>query len=1366
MKKLLLTLAVMVASLAASAQWTKPVPKGQPLVTGSAENYCYLYNLDAEGFLCGANDWGTRASVVPMHGHKLWLKEYAYDGLEWDGRSYFIWNAIEDGGMKGQNGVMFMSDASNFWVDRAADSDEAKQFGGFAFVEQGDNVYKMQPSASTESFIGMKPVNNDNRLYLNVAEVEGGFAPEEFLVRWIFVSPTDYAAYMLNTERYEVALGLGAALEQVKTDNPSADVAEVEKVYNNTNSTLDQLREACKQLALLAGSIESPVDVTAAFIVNPSYKYNNNEGWSGDVPGFQFFGNAERYNGTIDHYQDLTNLPNGVYLVMATGYYRSGSNDLDAQHYSQQQEDGIGGEDFENFKLYIGNDWYKDEAAFPLQNSGASAEIPEGSTGTVNTQHGYVPNNMETAAVYMQAGQYEPTSLLAFVNDGKLTIGVRKTQTIGDDWAIWDDWTLLYAGSSDATYQEAAKQLLEKDVDLEEVIENAPEIYYQHSVYEAYKAAKNALTEATAAADIVTAISKYNETYRELQTSINAYDAFKKVFDEAKAWLNNKTSDSDEVALLADYLSSESEEGFNGRGSADYILINGTLNPEELKAEEAYLDKIWNDAMANSMADGDDCTAMLKNPNFADTTGWTYGNNVTLAPDNMQVMQGWNVVFDVYQELGGLQNGLYELSYNGLFRPTGSDASQEELAEKAKAFAYINNYETRMPSILADLSEEALASDDARYQGQGYGPNSASGASIHFQAGKYAAHAYGIVTDGTMRIGFKNNLRTDDNCVAWVGPVKLIFRSKNTEALKEVIESTVVIVNEKLALYCGKPELNAMDAAATFATTCSDDELYQALIDLKKTIEDVDLGAEAYQKLWVALFNLDQAILGNEKASDTVIKEAQALFNEVDAAYRAQSYNTAEAEEATTTINAMVVKILFPDDEVASEENPVDYTSAIVNPNFDPERGSKNDQKIEGWTTTAMNGYKEFTVSYNRAGFELNQKLTGLPKGKYKVTVHTYYRAGYYNEEEDRIKNGEETHLTTLYAQTSDDRFETKVKNLCEDATDEPVNGVKCYTLSNGKYAPDGTTPTAAYFAAGYYLNELRFTVPEDGEVTIGLSKTETYANDYEVVGAWELWYMGEEQEGLGEEQDLSTLIVNNTFDPTRGSKNDGTIEGWTTTPMNGYKEFTVSYNRAGFELYQDLAGLREGTYKVTVHTYYRAGYYNEEEDRVKNGEETHLTTLYAQTAAEKYAKPVMNLYEDATDEPVNGVKCYTLGNGKYAPDGTTPTAAYFAAGYYLNELPFYVGTDGKVRIGLSKAETYANDYEVVGEWNLYYYGSGNNVDLLNGEGEGNGIAAVENGLAMPVGIYSLSGARLSVPQRGINIIRMPDGSVRKIMIK
>ena len=184
----------------------------------------------------------------------------------------------------------------------------------------------------------------------------------------------------------------------------------------------------------------------------------------------------------------------------------------------------------------------------------------------------------------------------------------------------------------------------------------------------------------------------------------------------------------------------------------------------------------------------------------------------------------------------------------------------------------------------------------------------------------------------------------------------------------------------------------------------------------------------------------------------------------------------------------------------------------------------------------------------------------------------------------------------------------------------------------------------------------------------------------------------------------------------------------------------------------------------MTVHTNYRAGYYDEEwalyqEDPAK----THLTTLYAATTDKKYETKVMNLYEDASDTDY-GVKCYTLPNGKYAPDGTSPTVEFFNQGHYLNKLQFFVGADGKARIGLEKTEILGNDYEVVGKWNLYYLGK----DTDNGEG----IEMVEEAEAAVIAteIYTLDGIRISSPQQGINIFRIvrADGTfdVMKVLVK
>ena len=66
----------------------------------------------------------------------------------------------------------------------------------------------------------------------------------------------------------------------------------------------------------------------------------------------------------------------------------------------------------------------------------------------------------------------------------------------------------------------------------------------------------------------------------------------------------------------------------------------------------------------------------------------------------------------------------------------------------------------------------------------------------------------------------------------------------------------------------------------------------------------------------------------------------------------------------------------------------------------------------------------------------------------------------------------------------------------------------------------------------------------------------------------------------------------------------------------------------------------------------------------------------------------------------------------------------------------------------------------------IYYYGAGKNADILGGD-EPVGIDQFNTvSESMPVGIYSLSGTRLPAPQRGVNIVKMADGRVLKVLVK
>ena len=1338
------------------AQWTKPAAPAQ--VPMQTDEELYLYNPEADAFYLGANDWNTRASVNGTKGYKVCIEKYDFDDL-----SYYLSSFVET-----KNAMLytFIDGVESIWVDRELASTEEKLF---TFEKQSDGTYYIGLSPENVNFnsekypgayLGLIPEKNDSRIYLcdTSSYFPPYYDPELWQNKWYFVAPAEYQSYVEKKIIYEAAVALKEDIDKALAENAGIDIASVQAVYDNTSSTAEQLNAAAEALVQLViefqtakASPETPADYTP-YIANASYDNNDNAGWQGTTPGFQQYGNAEFYWCNYNTHQSLTGLNNGIYKVGVTAFYRAGWADNDATAYDLLLD---GDKSLQHASLYATTTNMETVEA-PLAFASVGATSDSLAAGVLSNQFGKIPNDMHSANAYMKAGKYPETSVLVYVSDGKLTLGVKKELQLEGDWTILDDWKLYYMGNSDEAFSYFASDYMGKSVDYETFFEENEDVYYYKDGYTTYLDAREELASATDAASICTAVTAFDAAVKELEESIESYALYNAKVVEATEYVESKLLlDSDEIFLLIDYLTMDEEPSENyPNGTALYILENGSLNSEQIAAEIAFLEHLLSEAIANSMVDGTDCTNLLKNASFAEEGGWNSQPGVTFPTNGIAVGEGPNMVFDVHQVLEGLQNGLYEFTVNACYQAADFTVLTGE--EQYKAYTYINNYDKLINSILSDPSQESAHADDYHHSQYGYIPNSSASAYQAFSNGRYVQTVYGIVTDGTLRVGIRNDLRYDDGSRAWWTNAKLIFRAKNEEILGEVITNTLPEAKELLTNKAGQPELSNLQDAITAATSAAEEERYDALIALKQAMEDVVTGTDVYVKLNTAIVNLQSTIYEySDIASDRAIEKAEEIYAAASAGYKAAIYSTAEALAMIDEINLAVVDMKIPDIS-GSEEEPVDVTSYIINPNFDPEKGDKATGVVEGWTTSAMNGYKQNTVSYNRAAITLYQDLVGLTPGKYEVTVHTYYRAGYYDEEWARMENGEETHHTTLYVATTDEKYETKVMNLYEDASDNDY-GVKCYVLPNGKFAPDGTSPTVEFFNQGHYLNKLQFIVGEDGKARIGLEKTEILGNDYEVVGEWHLFYLGE-VESAPDPVDMSTLIVNNNFDPEKGDKATGVIEGWTTSAMNGYKQNTVSYNRAAIDLYQDLVGLPEGEYEVTVHTYYRAGYYDEEWARKENGEETHHTTLYAATTAKKYETKVMNLYEDASDTDY-GVKCYTLPNGKFAPDGTSPTVEFFNQGHYLNKLQFYVGSDGKARIGLEKTEILGNDYEVVGKWNLYYLGKGQGVETIESEAA---VIATE--------IYTLDGIRISAPQQGINIFRIvrADGTidVTKVLVK
>ena len=162
--------------------------------------------------------------------------------------------------------------------------------------------------------------------------------------------------------------------------------------------------------------------------------------------------------------------------------------------------------------------------------------------------------------------------------------------------------------------------------------------------------------------------------------------------------------------------------------------------------------------------------------------------------------------------------------------------------------------------------------------------------------------------------------------------------------------------------------------------------------------------------------------------------------------------------------------------------------------------------------------------------FDFNQTVKNLPSGVYKLTAKAAYRYGSSEAlEYTEIQKGTETKNATLYATVGDKTVSTKVMNRYDGAsTTDLANGSGSVTV-NDLYVPNSSAAVQAWFNAGQYANEVEFEVPAEGDVTIGIVKTELPgAGDYTVIGPWTLTRVGDVDKELN-------VTINHERYPTKG---------------------------------------------------------------------------------------------------------------------------------------------------------------------------------------------------------------------------------------
>lgn len=183
-------------------------------------------------------------------------------------------------------------------------------------------------------------------------------------------------------------------------------------------------------------------------------------------------------------------------------------------------------------------------------------------------------------------------------------------------------------------------------------------------------------------------------------------------------------------------------------------------------------------------------------------------------------------------------------------------------------------------------------------------------------------------------------------------------------------------------------------------------------------------------------------------------------------------------------------------------------------------------------------------------------------------------------------------------------------------------------------------------------------------------------------------------------------FITNHTYE-----NNDN--EGWPETVVPGMNVAANLQNaeffNCNFDYYQDLRGLPDGYYRLSLQGFYRAGLEGPALEAKQNDTEASVMNaeLYAVTDGQTSVTKIQSIFSGAPSAPLNTEGEISLGEW-YVPNTMNAAAAYFAAGYYTGNSILVQVTDGQLRIGLRKSTTIRRDWVMFDNWQLLYYGNEN----------------------------------------------------------
>lgn len=1082
----------------------------------------YLYNPSAQGYLRGANNYYTRASVSTTGGYKWKITvEDAVNNL------VSLTDSVEVGndGKPCTKGwlKMFADGASSIWVD----NNNGANCNSWSLTKVGDEeIYKISNPSAAEGWLSVDKGGTTLSLIADGADSD-----------WYAVTPEEYAANVANrpavVEVYEASVPLWTRL--VEADALGLNVAEWEAVYGNADATPAELTAAVATLEQAIvdfnashASVDEPKDMSA-LIVNATFdKVGDFTGWKGDSFGAGGATStcAERFNMNYDTWQQIDGLPLGVYQLSVQGFYRPNGTDGSWTAYQNGTD--------QNALLYAANvkenTAENDTLTSPITNIFYGIEPNNNSVTAAKTatyKNGedtyYLPDNMVAAVDYFNAGYYKDNKVLFPVTQGSAKIGVLKTVKINNDWSIFDNFALTYYGNGADAYQ-LWNATLVKDVPSY----NPETLLVTAALVEEYNNVKATAVGGTTYDEVMANLNAINAAKAAVEENIAAWAAYQEQIELAQKITGDPNYNGEDLDVLIDYVELDAGD----------ILAAKALTTEEIVAETAKLKVLRETAVQNSILPGADVTNLLKNTDFSQgKTGWTFeavsGGNVAANADAKCAEAFNNANFDIYQTIENAAVGAYKVSVQGFYRRGRGDNawklyfdqnSGEKLPNvpEVPAYVYLNNSKTP----LANVFEYKVSVADNYYTSNYYKdafdycfPNDMGDAGLAFDRGAYTINTVGLVAQkgDAMRIGMKGSSNQEGDSWAIFTRFKLTYMGFDAEIIQPELEKTIAAVDlsKPMGADVAAQAKLLIEAGNAALATADGKEMFKALAAILAYNDSIDASVALFASLQTNLDDIENTIADSEAADDVKSKVATTVAEIADAMFR---FTNADAEAAIATLAECRFLLALPAGyENATDAAPVNLTSLIQTPDF--EKDGVN--SIEGWQNT--NGYNfgnndtqkgALCLEFYEKNFDMYQDIT-VPNGTYQVTVLAFNRQGSASTDYEEYANGTPS-LAQLYVKTGETELFKPIEHLASDnnAASEAIGSGSetTYTNNDGVVfnVPNDMVSTRAYFDQGRYINGINVKVT-DGKLRIGVRQSDHKSGAWVIMDEFRLWYLGTE---------------------------------------------------------------------------------------------------------------------------------------------------------------------------------------------------------------------------------------------------------------